>query len=129
MDDNKKFKAFDKVLVRDDDYKEWLANTFSHYRREEGKVKYVCSVFSWWQCIPYEGNEYLIGTNKAPKCKREEPTFLQKVIAWNPGFDTVRGYFLDKITIDAGTIRYKVINIKTKDMEYFQDCVAEEWEE
>ena len=128
MDDNKKFKAFDRVLVRDEDDKVWTANKFSHYR-EGCALKYVCVAFSWKQCIPYKGNEYLLGTDKSPKCEREEPTFLQKVIAWNPGFSNVRGYFLDKITIDGGKIRYKVINIKTKDMEYFQDCVAEEWEE
>lgn len=128
MDDNKTLKPFDRVLVRDADDKVWTANKFSHYR-EGCALEYVCVAFSWKQCIPYEGNEYLLGTDKSPKCERKEPTFLQKVIAWNPGFATVRGYYLDKITVERGRIRYKVINSKNKDMEYFQDCVAEEWEE
>lgn len=53
------FKPFDKVLVRDSDEQEWECNLFSHID-EEGL--YYC-VSSWWfQCIPYEGNEPLLGT-------------------------------------------------------------------
>lgn len=53
------FKPFDKVLVRDRDEQEWECNLFSHID-EEGL--YYC-VSSWWfQCIPYEGNEHLLGT-------------------------------------------------------------------
>lgn len=53
------FKPFDKVLVRDSDEQEWECNLFSHID-EEGL--YYC-VSSWWvQCIPYEGNEHLLGT-------------------------------------------------------------------
>ena len=135
MDNNKELKPFDKVLVRDDDNKVWTANIFSHYRdrkgntveREESAVEYVCMGFTWKQCIPYEGNEHLLGTTEDPE--RKELIFLKKVIAWNPGFDTVRGYFLDLIEEDGCKFRYKIINAKNKNMEYFQDCVAEEWEE
>lgn len=57
------FKPFDKVLVRDLDTHEWVCNFFSHID-EEGY--YVC-VGSWWlQCIPYEGNEHLVGTTNKP---------------------------------------------------------------
>lgn len=58
------FKPFDKVLVRDDDDKEWQCNMFS-YIYEDGD--YGC-FNSWWkQCIPYEGNEHLLGTTNNPK--------------------------------------------------------------
>lgn len=55
------FKAFDKVLVRDyDDV--WFAGIFSHLRRDGG---FFCAGGSLWeQCIPYEGNEHLLGTTK-----------------------------------------------------------------
>lgn len=128
MDDNKKFKPFDRVLVRNYDNEEWRANIFSHY--ENGDIgRYQCVSTIWRHCIPYEGNEYLLGTDKDPKCERKEPVFLQKVIAWNPGFSNVRGYYLDKIAIDGWKIRYKVIDAENKNMEYFKNCVAEEWEE
>lgn len=53
------FKPFDKVLVRDIDEDEWECSLFSHIDEED---YYVC-VGSWWlQCIPYEGNEHLLGT-------------------------------------------------------------------
>ena len=53
------FKPFDKVLVRDRDEQEWECSLFSHIDEEDC---YVC-VGSWWlQCIPYEGNEHLLGT-------------------------------------------------------------------
>lgn len=58
------FKPFDKVLVRDSDEQEWGCNLFSHID-EEGL--YYC-VSSWWfQCIPYEGNEHLLGTTNKPE--------------------------------------------------------------
>lgn len=57
-------KPFDKVLVRDDDDKEWQCNMFS-YIYEDGD--YGC-FNSWWkQCIPYEGNEHLLGTTNKPE--------------------------------------------------------------
>lgn len=55
------FKPFDKVLVRDDDGQEWKINFFSHYD-EKVCYKYHCLKAFYKQCIPYEGNEHLLGT-------------------------------------------------------------------
>lgn len=55
------FKPFDKVLVRDDENNIWYANYFSHYREDED-YPYVCIDSSYRYCIPYEGNEHLLGT-------------------------------------------------------------------
>lgn len=58
------FKPFDKVLVRACDEQEWECSFFSHIT--EGGY-YAC-VGSWWlQCIPYEGNEHLLGTTNEPE--------------------------------------------------------------
>lgn len=54
-----KFKPFDKVLVRDSYDDMWRACFFSHIR-EDGR--YVTTCFTWKFCIPYEGNEGLLGT-------------------------------------------------------------------
>lgn len=53
------FKPFDKVLVRDSYDDMWRACFFSHIRKDE---KYVTTSFTWKFCIPYEGNEHLLGT-------------------------------------------------------------------
>ena len=66
------FKPFDKVLVRDDDDEYWHANFFSHYYFEGNDDP---ATFCYWcidhtmyiQCIPYEGNEKLVGTMDEPK--------------------------------------------------------------
>lgn len=55
------FRPFDKVLVRDNDEGEWYANYFSHYK-ENNDCPYVCIDNSYIYCIPYEGNEHLLGT-------------------------------------------------------------------
>lgn len=53
------FKPFDKVLVRDYNDNEWKCDFFSNMN-EHG---YYNCINSWWhQCIPYEGNEHLLGT-------------------------------------------------------------------
>lgn len=53
-------KPFDKVLVRDSDHLKWECDLFSHLGDKEDV--FVC-ISDWWrQCIPYEGNEHLLGT-------------------------------------------------------------------
>lgn len=54
-------KPFDKVLVRDSKSSEWRANLFS-YKKVNGP--YYCVYAGWNYCIPYEGNEHLLGTTK-----------------------------------------------------------------
>lgn len=56
------FKAFDKVLVRDNERQVWRANYFSHYRENNEVCLYACIDFNYLYCIPYEGNEHLLGT-------------------------------------------------------------------
>lgn len=53
------FKPFDKILVRDSYDDMWRACFFSHIRKDG---KYVTTSFTWKFCIPYEGNERLLGT-------------------------------------------------------------------
>ena len=57
--DISKFKPFDKVLVRDFDNGIWEINFFS--RLLDGK-HFKCLDLSYVQCIPYEGNQHLLGT-------------------------------------------------------------------
>lgn len=54
-------KPFDKVLVRNDKEDLWSANIFSYQVRD----MYHCLGESYWRyCIPYIGNESLLGTTK-----------------------------------------------------------------
>ena len=55
-------KPFAKVLVRDSDDEPWHLNLFSHIVGTS--YKHVCLVNAWTQCIPYEGNEHLLGVIK-----------------------------------------------------------------
>lgn len=54
-------KPFDKVLVRDSESDKWRANLFA-YISEDGY--YYCVYAFWVYCIPYAGNEHLLGTTK-----------------------------------------------------------------
>ncbi len=56
------FRPFDKVLVRNSAVKVWEANYFSHYRGEGNYYPYACVSCIYRYCIPYEGNEHLLGT-------------------------------------------------------------------
>ncbi len=60
------FKPFDKVLGRNEKDDVWEAELFSHYR-EESQYPFRCIGFSRKYCIPYEGNEYLLGTRNNPE--------------------------------------------------------------
>ena len=60
------FKPFDKVLVRDLDSERWRCDFFE--QQEEKEVFNVrCFRGVWRQCIPYEGNEILLGTTNKPE--------------------------------------------------------------
>lgn len=56
-------KPFDKVLVRDANNDLWMAANFSHYTKDaEWDCPYFASASCFKQCVPYEGNEHLLGT-------------------------------------------------------------------
>ena len=59
-------KPFDKVLVRDYYGSKWRANFFSHMTGEES-LPFSCGGLEWRYCIPYEGNEHLLGTSNDPE--------------------------------------------------------------
>ena len=73
-----KLNPFQRVLVRESDIDIWRCEFFSHIEKEtheimapsgiltETKKKYVCVASDYEQCIPYEGNERLLGTDDNP---------------------------------------------------------------
>lgn len=61
---NCEFKPFDKVLVRQLETEEWRVNIFSHTDKTDEYLDYVCVNGRWEFCIPYIGNESLLGTTK-----------------------------------------------------------------
>lgn len=68
IDEECEFKPFDKVLVRDEENEEWRAGIFSHITTETDSVFPFVTINSCFKmCIPYEGNEDLVRTNKSPK--------------------------------------------------------------
>lgn len=54
-------KPFDKVLVRDSQSDKWRVNLFGYIDKDE---YYHCAFANWVYCIPYAGNEHLLGTTK-----------------------------------------------------------------
>lgn len=57
-------KPFDKVLVRDRKSDKWRVNLYG-YKSSDGP--YYCVYAGWNYCIPYEGNEHLLGTTENVK--------------------------------------------------------------
>ena len=63
------FKPFDKVLVRNTDTEEWFPGFFEKFNRTWNYPYHIMNRrsmtdFAFKQCIPYEGNEHLLGTTK-----------------------------------------------------------------
>lgn len=54
-------KPFDKVLVRDFGSQAWQVSLFGY---KDSDFYYCCNGCGWNQCIPYIGNESLLGTTK-----------------------------------------------------------------
>ena len=53
------FKPFEKVLVRDNRNEAWRAAFFSYINEYK---RYVTASMAWKYCVPYKGNESLLGT-------------------------------------------------------------------
>lgn len=65
-----KVKTGQPVLVRDGEGLEWKYSLFSHIRIEGEVFRYATCGVVYITCIPYEGNEHLLGTTynyEAPK--------------------------------------------------------------
>ena len=59
-------KPFDKVLCRDDANYKWEVDIFRHIIEGDYEYnKYSCMSDTWRYCIPYEGNEHLLGTTNS----------------------------------------------------------------
>lgn len=58
------FNPFDKVLVRDDNNKKWIPGFF--WSKGEEFYGIIGGTY-WKQCVPYEGNEHLLGSSNDPE--------------------------------------------------------------
>lgn len=60
------FKPFDRVLVRDNNHCRWTIDFYSYYIKG-CQFPYKTLAGGYCQCIPYKGNEHLIGTTDKPE--------------------------------------------------------------
>ena len=59
------FKPFDKVLVRDNETEKWRCTFYSHF--EPDSIYHHITINSVYiMCIPFKGNEHLVGTTNNP---------------------------------------------------------------
>ena len=61
------FNPFDKVLVRDFEEDNWDINLFQEIVGEDIDYQFMCLSGCFNFCVPYEGNEELLGTSNSPK--------------------------------------------------------------
>ena len=54
------FKPFDKVLVKNNSEDSWKTDIYLNYVKDT-QYHYRCTTCNYKLCIPYEGNEYLLG--------------------------------------------------------------------
>lgn len=66
------FKPFERVLMRDFDDQMWTAHLYSHRDDSLTYIHRTVGDAGYNQCIPYEGNEHLLGTNDMTGGKNEE---------------------------------------------------------
>lgn len=67
MKTTKELKPFQKVLVRQSPSAIWEASFFG--RKSRATAPYYCLGVFYRYCIPYEGNEHLLGTKDSPEPK------------------------------------------------------------
>jgi hypothetical protein len=67
--DEPQFKPFDKVLVRskDNTNNKWFPAIYAYYDDVVSHITIDHKMYANGDCIPYEGNESLVGTTNNPK--------------------------------------------------------------
>lgn len=60
-------KPFERVLVRDLGWQKWIPSLFGKYDVNAEERPYCTSSGYYSQCVRYEGNERLLGTDAAPE--------------------------------------------------------------
>ena len=114
------FKAFDKVLVRDEDIDIWCACHFYMLCVEKYMPYIMTDGYRYAQCIPYEGNEHLLGTADSPTQKeksykeRQSECGIQvgdtvkitrKAESCEDGWDDCWSGRMDKFIGETGTVK------------------------
>ena len=106
------FKPKEWVLGRDDDGDEWSLNVYSH---KHGDFFYGIGC-GWCQCIPYEGNEHLLGTSDSPEERPKEEFQFGDKVKYRTGDDEwVDGLFIMK---DDSSVPYFVYLPDENDTEW-----------
>lgn len=67
VEPKRSFEPSQKVLVRCNEDSVWRCELFSHYNTFNKQCPYVCLSSVYKYCIPYEGNQHLLGTTNNPK--------------------------------------------------------------
>ena len=60
------FKPFDKVLVRDNETLKWKYAFYSYFEPFSKYHHVIAGTGAYVMCIPFEGNEHLVGTTNNP---------------------------------------------------------------
>lgn len=60
------FKPFERGLCRNNSHEKWTAGFFSYYSDDNLKVVTAGGHY-YSYCIPYDGNEHLLGTYESEK--------------------------------------------------------------
>ena len=97
-----KFKEYQKVLVRDTEDGIWAVDLFSHYIDDEFVT---LGNRLWAYCIPYHGNEDLVGTAKSAW----KPKKGELVAVSHEGSSWFARGFISEEKSEEGTI-YRVKN-------------------
>lgn len=111
------FQPKEWVLVRDEDRDTWKLDIFSHFV-DGAAFPYICVGSYYEECIPFEGNEHLLGTTDAPEEKPEEEEFKfgDKVKYCTGDGEWVDGLFVKKD--DDDSLPYLVFLPEENDIEW-----------
>ena len=127
----KEFHPFGKVLVRDNNTQLWRVDFFSNCltSASTGAPVFQCVGGRWNECVPYEGNERLVGTSRSQYKKESEFKWGEHVrVRDEIQDDWENAIFLRE---EEGRMPYYVLMRRTDSDDYFetrfQDCEHSDW--
>ena len=128
-----KFSTYEPVLVRrnnmDASDQKWEAGFYNRKGDYGGHLTISC-FGEWKECIPYKGNEHLLGTSEDTTKELEQ---FQKILVWNYNDVKQKAIFVGFIVrnLDMTSDEYKFLAIKKGDTDLSRwiHCEPYEWED
>lgn len=121
--DGSELKPGMMVLGRDR-FTEWTVDIFSHINSSDRPFEFVCAGARYELCIPFEGNEHMVGSNRDVPNREKPFEWGERVLVWDLHGEAKREalFVAYETTADGAESRFIALEKKKEEAESYSFC-------